>query len=414
MLTIAGSGINLYSLNELAGKISFDCFDCIIADINFDNDNNKSLIPANVDFKFAPFKDVRTFIKDNFINGRKILYIVTGSPLFFSATGIIIKYLKDEIPDFDEQTIEILPSESSRDYLLKKLKLLENNVTSLSLHGKNISTLDLNRFLLSKYTFLICDANSLYDVFQYTKYFQDDLVFYIGSKLGSPEEKIEILDLENTINDFSPAEFKDLYHPYVLLIEKKYDDWQQISNNQDFVTNAGMLTKTDKRVLTLQALELKSNLTMWDIGAGSGSVSIDAYKIFKIRSILFEKNKEQCEFIKKNLAKHKVVGAELIEGDALKFYKDTPKPDRIFIGGGGTEVLSGIIEIFSQLNEDGILVANIVVLENLATVVETLKNTDIKYEIKSIDISHYKKISATINLSISEPERTLFQVIMKK
>ena len=73
--------------------------------------------------------------------------------------------------------------------------------------------------------------------------------------------------------------------------------------------------QTGKRAITLNSLELQPNLLMWDIGAGSGAVSIDAYKVFKVRTILFEKNPDQCAFIKENLSAHKVAATQLIEGD---------------------------------------------------------------------------------------------------
>ncbi|MCK7484387.1 MAG: hypothetical protein MZU97_01650 [Bacillus subtilis] len=108
------------------------------------------------------------------------------------------------------------------------------------------------------------------------------------------------------------------FMPYVILIEKKYSSPVKFTNDDDFKTNAGMITKTEKRMLTLEALQLSSNQILWDIGAGSGAVSVDAYKLFKVKTLLFEKNKEQCDFIKQNLSYHKVVGAELFEGEALE------------------------------------------------------------------------------------------------
>ena len=187
-----------------------------------------------------------------------------------------------------------------------------------------------------------------------------------------------------------------------------------LNPKEDFETNAGMITKTDKRTVTLQALELKPNLLMWDIGAGSGSVSIDAYKVFKIRSILFEKNEQQCTFIKNSLKNHKVAAAQLLEGNALENYGELPKPDRIFIGGGGEEVLKKITELYEELNPDGILVANIIGLENLTQAIQTIRTSGIKPVMRTIDITNYKKISENIDLSIPEPERTLFQIILKK
>ncbi|OGI05041.1 MAG: hypothetical protein A2104_03140, partial [Candidatus Melainabacteria bacterium GWF2_32_7] len=288
MLTIAGSGINLYSLAEVIEKVQCSEFDCLVTDINFDTPENRKLLPANLEVNFLPFKEIRLFIKEKYLQNKKILYVVTGSPIFYSATKEILRYLENEIPEFDSNRVNVLPAESSKDYILRKLNIPESEVTALSLHGRDF--LDLTKFLTTKYTFLLCDEHSLQKIADDTRFIQDDLIFYIGSKLGSDDERITKFDLHKATKEMSLEEIKQALVPYVLLIERKYDISQTFSNNEDFETNAGMLTKTDKRAITIQSLELQPNLLMWDIGAGSGSVSIDAYKIFKIRSLLFEKN----------------------------------------------------------------------------------------------------------------------------
>lgn len=404
MLTIAGSGINNYSLKELASKVKFTDYDYIVTDINFDTPENKQLIPDNVEAKFLAFKEVKQFIKDNFLANKSVIYIVTGSPLFFSATSSIIDYLKAKISDFKADSVEIIPAESSKDYLLRKLKISENEVTSLSLHGRD--GVDLTRFLSSKYTFLLCDNHSVGHLSEITRYIKNELIFYLGSKLGSDEETIKTVNLDE-INAKNSS-------PFVLLIEKKFESKPVISANQDFETNAGMITKMDKRMISLQALELEPNLLMWDIGAGSGSISIDAYKLFKINTILFEKNQLQCDFIRKNLAKHKIAAAKLIEGDVLENCLNQPEPDRIFIGGGGEAVLTKLEMLYEKLNDKGILAANIIGLENLSAALQALKNANLNYEIRDIDITYYKNISKNIKLKIPEPERGLFQLILRK
>lgn len=379
MLTIAGSGINDYSLKELAEKVNFSDYEFIVADVNFNKPENKALIP---DIKFLPFREIKPFILEN--TGRKILYIVTGSPLFFSAAG-----------EFSDANI--IPAESSKDYLLKKLKIAENEVVSLSLHGRE--SIDLTKFLSSKYTFILCDKDSAGKISKATEYIRDNLIFYLGSKLGSSHEKIEKVNIDQ-IN----AEC-----PYVLLIEKKF-----IPVNDVFETNAGMITKPDKRAITLQALELQPNMAMWDIGAGSGSVSIDAYKLYKINTVLFEKNESQCEFIKKNLTNHNVAAAKLLKGNILETYFDQQKPDRIFIGGGGEDVLSKLHLFYGELKDNGILVANIIMLENLAEAVQSLKNSGIDFDLRRIDLTYYKKFNDGVNLRMPEPERSLYQLILRK
>lgn len=414
MLTIAGSGINIYSLKTLSEKINLSEFDYLATDIKFDTEENKSLIPVDLKAEFKQFKFICQSIKENLLQKKRVLYVVTGSPLFFSATKPLLKYLENELPDFKQENINILPAESSKDYMLRKLKIVDNEVNSLSLHGKTFENLDLTRFLTTKYTFLVCDKNSLKEIYNITKYLKDDIIFYIGAKLGSPEEKIHRIDPAELAQNHTALEIEKLFMPYVVLIIRNYEPQTSFSETEEFQTKAGLITKLDKRALTLQALALSPNLILWDIGAGSGSVSIDAYKIFKNFTVLFEKNPEQCAYIKENLSKHKVAGALLIEGNILDNLENQPEPDRIFVGGGGEEVLSKLKELYDKLKENGILVANIVGLENLGVAIGVLKNLEVNYKVRSIDITNYKKMSDKSALNIGVPERPLFQVIVEK
>ncbi len=411
MLTIAGSGMNIYSFSELSCKVELDEFDCILADINFDNSTNRELIPEQVEQKYLPFKEIRAIIKKKILENKKVLYVVTGSPFYFSAMQDILRFLDQELQDFRVDDVEIIPAQSSKDYLVNKLRLSENELVSLSLHGRKL--LDLTKFLSTKYTFVLCDELSIEKIARETKYISSKLKFYLGAKLGSKNELIKEVDLQQLSAEMSAEQIKQTLSPYVLLVERNFEADDSALNN-DFATRAGMITKADKRALTLQALELKPNIQMWDIGAGSGSISIDAYKLFKTRTVLFEKNSEQCSYTKNNLFNHNIVAAELIEGEFNPDENSFPSPDRIFIGGGGESVMRMLPELYAKLSRNGVLVANIIGLENLSVAVTVLKDSSVNYKTRSIDISNYRKITGDSSLTIPEPQRTLFQIIMRK
>jgi precorrin-6Y C5,15-methyltransferase (decarboxylating) len=411
VLTIAGSGINKYSLKEISKKIQWEDFDCLICDSNFENSGNLAFIPENIEKFFLPYRQIKETIRQKIEKNSNILYVVTGSPLFFSATQEILNFLEKEFSSFNRKEVKVINAESSLDYVLSKLKIPSSETISISLHGRN--TIDLNKFLSLKYTFILCDEFSINLIAENISFIKDNLKIFLGARLGWNDEFIKEINLQEIVENMPPEEVKHKLCPYILLIERNYDLLDPISKNEDFETNAGMLTKTDKRFISLQALELKPNLLMWDIGAGSGSISIDAYKTFKIRAVLFEKNEKQVEFIKRNLNHHKIPSAKVFEGDAAENLQGFENPDRIFIGGGGERILEKISDLYSVLNPEGIIVVNLVGLENLAVLIQALKIAKIEYEARTIDISSYKKILG-IDLTISEPERTLFQIKIKK
>ncbi len=167
-----------------------------------------------------------------------------------------------------------------------------------------------------------------------------------------------------------------------------------------------MITKEYKRNLSLQQLDLEPNQILWDIGAGSGSCAIEAFKRYRVKSILFEKNPKRCEFIKENLKNHYVCDTKLIEGRAEEYFeKIEESPDRVFIGGGGSEVIKKIPYLFNRLNRNGVMVISAITLRNLSQMVTVLDSAEIPYEVISLSLTTYKG-----NLKLVEPERQLFQI----
>jgi precorrin-6Y C5,15-methyltransferase (decarboxylating) len=154
----------------------------------------------------------------------------------------------------------------------------------------------------------------------------------------------------------------------------------------------------------LQLLELKPNMALWDIGAGSGSISVDAHKTYKIKSILFEKDENRCKYIVQNLQNHNILGAKLHIGSALEnIQNETTNPDRIFMGGGGTELIQNLESVLNRLKPNGIFVAAIVSLANLSQIINKLDALNIVYDVKALSLTTYKT-----KLQISEPERQIF------
>jgi precorrin-6Y C5,15-methyltransferase (decarboxylating) len=114
--------------------------------------------------------------------------------------------------------------------------------------------------------------------------------------------------------------------------------------------------------------------------------------------------------IERNLSDHFILDTKLYRGNANELYKqEQSTPDRIFVGGGGSDVISELDYLYGRLREGGILVANFVTLVHLNTAITTLQKAQIAFEIKSISLTTYK-----MALLMPEPERVMHQIIIKK
>ncbi len=382
MLIIAGNGMGEYDFSNL--DLEFCKFDRIVCDKNFKEDD------ANI-LKLG-FKDAKEYILTHY-DKEKILYVVTGSPLFFSAGSLIAKHLpKDKV--------KIINNTSSKDYLLEKLMISENEVGVVSLHGRK--RVDLREFFRERYTFVLCDEKSIERLKEVLKYLKkDNYTVTIGYKLGYSDEVIKEIDLD--ISEFN------LKEPYILLFEKRFEV-NVLSEDSEFETQRGMITKKLKRAVTLQSLDLMPNEVLWDVGSGSGSCAIEAYKRYKVKTYLFEKNPKRVEFIKQNLTNHKVIDTHLFEGNAEDFFDDIEEnPDKIFVGGGGSEVIKKLPYLHDRLNKGGKMLISAITLKNLTQMIQVLDDASLEYEVNSYSLTSYKG-----KLNMIEPQRMLFNILLEK
>ena len=125
----------------------------------------------------------------------------------------------------------------------------------------------------------------------------------------------------------------------------------------------GQLTKREVRAMTLSALAPRQGELLWDIGGGSGSVSIEFLLCHpSLRAIAIEGNSERAGRIRRNATAFGVPSLEVVEGMAPAALAGLPMPDVIFVGGGGSE--PGVMDAaIAALPSGGRLVANGVTLE---------------------------------------------------
>ncbi len=386
MLTIVGNGMGDYNFENV--KLDFTKFDKIICDKNFKEDAKNIL-------KFS-FTDAKNYILENY-NKEEILYVVTGSPFFYSAGILIAKKLPQD-------AVKIINNTSSKSYMQEKLFISDTELDSISIHGR--PNIDLTKFLQNTYTFILCDKFSIQKIKDSINYLKpQDIEVTIGYKLGYKDEVIEQINLF----DYSYKAF-NMDEPYVLMIKRLFKHKDEVSKDDEFSTERGMITKQYKRHLSLQNLDLKPNQLLWDVGAGSGSCGIEAYKRYKVKTIFFEKQTQRVAYIKENLSNHFVVDTKLLEGNAEELFESCKEnPQRIFVGGGGEKVIVKLPYLYERLDENGVMLINAITLKHLSLMINILNENSINYEVFSLSLTNYKG-----KLDLVEPERQLFQIKLIK
>jgi cobalt-precorrin-6B (C15)-methyltransferase len=184
-----------------------------------------------------------------------------------------------------------------------------------------------------------------------------------------------------------------------------------------FIRGNVPMTKSEVRAVTLSKLAISKENIFLDIGAGTGSVSIEAAMLgAKVTSV--EQKKEAIDLISQNMKKLKVQSIEILEGQAptILLHEEAEMGkkrmfDRIFIGGNAGQSKEIFEYIDDHLVAGGIVVANTIALESTSRILELLKKyayTEI--EIVQVAIQRNKNVGS-LNMMIAENPVTILKGI---
>ena len=161
------------------------------------------------------------------------------------------------------------------------------------------------------------------------------------------------------------------------------------------------ITKEEVRVIQISKARLSAGQTVYDVGCGSGSISLEAANQVgstgKVFSIDIDQN--AVELTKKNLAKFQISNVSVILGNAMQKIDELPVADAIFIGGTGGETADIIKLCESKLKQGGRIVIGTILVETLYSVLNTIE----KLKFSSVDI-----IQVTISKSKKTSTGTMF------
>ena len=163
-----------------------------------------------------------------------------------------------------------------------------------------------------------------------------------------------------------------------------------------FVRGKIPMTKEEVRVVSLAKLEIAPDSVIYDIGAGTGSVTVEAVCMAPQGQIYaFEQKKEGCELIRENLNRVEIPAerAVVVEGRAPECLSGYPVPDRVFIGGSGGNI-SEILDLLFEKNPSVRIVINVIALESLSQVTDYCARRGLIPDVTCIQASRAKQLGA--------------------
>ncbi len=166
----------------------------------------------------------------------------------------------------------------------------------------------------------------------------------------------------------------------------------------------GLITKHEVRAVSLARLQLRADSVVWDIGAGSGSVGLEAARLCRNGHVYaIEKNADDAAIVQRNRLAMGISNHTLLHGKAPEGLQDWADPDAVFVGGSGGELAELIALILKRLQPQGWLVMNFVTIENLAAAVDTLKALGASWDVLQLQASRSKPILHMHRMAAENP-----------
>ncbi len=307
---------------------------------------------------------------------RRIALLVSGDSGFCSASAGWLKTIAD-LP----VSVTILPGISSVSALCAKTGISWEDAAVFSLHGKQQN---FYAALVSGEKTILLGADGFEDVLE-------DLVrlgfgsskVWIGERLGCADERV----LHGTVRSLR-GQAKE---PLSILMVLPRRDGRSLRcfgiADEEFTRGEVPMTKSEIRAVCMSHLAIGPGDTVYDIGAGTGSISVEA-SIAAMRGKVYaiERNEDALPLIEENAKKFLGRNLQIVPGEAPQVLRDLPAPDAVMIGGSGGRIRE-VLECVLEKNPCVRIAATAATLETLQEILKAADSLDLEAE--------YTQISAT-------------------
>lgn len=223
----------------------------------------------------------------------------------------------------------------------------------------------------------------------------------VCENLGTAGEKLT----KGTLAELTKITFA----PLNVMILRQGHDFKPYSvgvprDDSAYLHRSGMITKRDIRLLTLDRLSLRADDTVWDIGAGSGALSIEiAERSWRGRVYAIEKDPAALDHLRQNVGNHGALNVEIVSGRAPEALLPLPAPTAVFIGGSGGELEAILSTVFERVEERCRLAANFTLLENLVRTLKLLRDRGLEPQLSAAGFSYAKRIGSGTRFEPNNP-----------
>lgn len=289
------------------------------------------------------------------------------------------------IPD----NVEVICGISSVVYFMSKIGLSWDDAKITSAHGKHCNLISMIRHNQKVFSILGTGTAVAELAGKLVKYHMGEVLLYVGENLSYPDEKIFVKKAEELTNyEGQPLSVVCAFHenPEPALSTHGIPD-------EEFIRGKAPMTKEEVRSVSLSKLRLTEDSICCDVGAGTGSVSVEmALRADQGQVFAIEKKEEAAALLEENKQKFAVDNLEIIKGEAPQALENLPAPTHAFIGGSSGN-LKEIVALLLGKNPQVRIVINCITLETISEALDVLKEYDFQQrEVVQLAASRSKEI----------------------
>ena len=336
-----------------------------------------------------------------------------GDPLFYG----VARYLCDRL---GKDQFEVIPHVSSMQLAFARVKESWDDAYLTSLAGRPFEAIVDRVRTAEKVGLFSSDDHPPGRIFRELldrgiDYFKA----YVCENLGSPDERVtqgELADLAGL--DFDPLNVLILVRKPNRPDRSKGSGRYRLFGNPDYLfaqsqPKRGLITQAEVRSIALAQLDIRPSSVVWDIGAGSGSVAIEAAQLANQGMVYaVEPEAGDLALIQANAEAFGVPNVRPVAGRAPEVLSTLPDPDAVFVGGTGRQIDVVLGAAFDRLGPGGRLAVNVATIDGLATAQRTLKalagevqiwNVAVNRGIEQMDRVRFEAVNPTFLLAVTKP-----------
>jgi precorrin-6B C5,15-methyltransferase / cobalt-precorrin-6B C5,C15-methyltransferase len=314
-------------------------------------------------------------------SGRRVVVLASGDPLFFGIAPALVRRL-------GRDQVEVLPNLGSVQLAFARLGEAWHDAAVLSAHGRPLAPVVQQALSQPKLAILLDNVHNARAVAEalLAAGMEADARAWLMQRLGGPAEQIQHGSLAAV-----PTWSADPLSLLVILRDpsRVRGPVPRLGLPDDSYAHLnGQITKAEVRAVSLARLAPRRGDTVWDVGAGSGAVSIEAAWLCDPGAVYaVERRAEQRACAATNIDRFAAHNVYLVEGEAPQVLRDLPDPDAVFVGGSGGQLGSILDCAAHRLRGGGRLVGNFATLEALHEATRCLDGLGLAWELTQLSVA---------------------------